>query len=80
MTTQSVSIEGRVYWVRSTPIRVHGLEWWAADVYDADLLAIARDVGTRDAVDRARVAESRAASEGTAIAQAVYIARRNANN
>lgn len=80
MGLQSIAIDGRIYWVRSSSIRVHGLEWWAADVFDADLLSLARAEGTSAAVERAKVAGSRAATEGSAVAQAVYIARRNANN
>ena len=79
VTIQPVSIEGRTYWVRSLSIRVHGLEWWSADVYDSELLAIAKSIGTTDAIEMAHVAGSRAATEGSAIAQAVHIARRNKN-
>lgn len=77
MGLQPIAIDGRAYWVRSASIRIHGLEWYQADVYDSELLAIARDVGTREAVERARVSGSRAPTEGAAVAQAVYLARRN---
>jgi len=76
-TLQRVHIGSREYWVRTTATRTHGLDWWRADVYDAELLAMAAAAGGgRREILRARVALSEAPSEQSAVAQAVRLARR----